>query len=445
MIKLDLTGCAPFISQESYSEYLRRARAALQTLDSKSGEGSAFTGWNELPEELSDELLESYREVGRRWALAGIELVVVIGIGGSYLGAKAAITAMRHSFAAVLGNSAAPQVVFAGHNLSEEYCAELMDAVSMRETAVVVISKSGTTTEPAILFRTLRLHLERRYGEDGAARRIVAVTDPSKGVLRRMACEKGYETFPVPDDIGGRFSILTAVGLLPMAIAGLDIASFAAGARMMQGVCDAMDDSNPAIRYAAIRNLLYDSGKKIEMLVTSNPKLSPFSEWWKQLFGESEGKLGRGIFPVVARYTTDLHSIGQYIQEGERTIFETVLKMENSRREVLIEETEDDADALNYLSGMNVEACNEMALEGTRLAHIDGGVPNILISAEQADEYNMGQLVYFFEKSCALSAYMLGVNPFDQPGVEAYKRNMFALLGRPGYEALAEELKGRLR
>lgn len=444
MLKLDISGCEPFVTVSEFDEYVSAARKALQTLDSKTGRGSEFTGWNELPEETTEADLHSYDLIAADWAQMGVDLVVVTGIGGSYLGAHAMIEAMRHPFRALLGEKNGPDVVFAGHNLSEEYYADLMDLVRKRDVAVIVISKSGTTTEPAVAFRMLRRHLEQRYGSGEAARRIVAVTDPVKGALRDMAAAKGYRTFPIPPDIGGRFSVLTAVGLLPMAVAGLDIRSMMEGARHIQRICDEPERDNPAIRYAALRNLLRDKGFDIEMLVAFNPRLREFAEWWKQLFGESEGKEGRGIFPASAVFTTDLHSLGQYIQDGARIIFETVLQVANSRREAFVEEDADDADGLNYLAGTAVDHCNEMARIGTRLAHIDAGVPNITVSIEQIDEYNLGQMIYFFEKACALSAYVSGVNPFDQPGVEAYKNNMFALLGKPGYEERAEELRERI-
>lgn len=444
MIRIDLSGCDGFADNSLYRERLSSAKKALQTLDSASGEGSDFLGWNELPSEITQEQIQSCLDVVDLWLEKEIELVVVIGIGGSYLGSKAAIEALSHSFAREMHVEGGMQLVFAGQNLSEEYIAELMDLVSMRSTALVVISKSGTTTEPAVAFRLLKSRLEQRYGEEETASRIVAITDASKGALKALADRKGYRTFVVPDNVGGRFSVLTPVGLLPMALAGLDIEALVDGARQMQRVCDEPSEDNPAIKYAAMRNLLYSSGKKVELLTTFNPKLQYVAEWWKQLFGESEGKDGKGIFPASVCFTTDLHSMGQYIQQGERIIFETFLSVDNSRREVVIEAEDEDLDGLNYLENVNVEHCNRMAELGTKLAHVDGGVPNITISMEQIDEYNLGQLFYFFEKACGLSAYILGVNPFNQPGVESYKKNMFALLGKPGYEEMGEELKNRL-
>lgn len=443
MIKINLDGCKSFIGEETYQSYVGKARTALQTLDSGKGAGAEFTGWNELPVETSAELVDECIAVVDKWVAKEVELVVCIGIGGSYLGAKAAISALSHSFADKM-ESNGPSVVFAGNNLSEEYIAELKDLMAVKNVAAVVISKSGTTTEPAVAFRIVKNFIERKYGKEEAAERIVAITDASRGALKTLSSQEGYKTFVIPDNVGGRFSVLTPVGLLPIALAGFDIHALLDGARNMQRVCDEMSDSNPAIKYAAMRNALYDSGKKVELLVGFNPKLQYVAEWWKQLYGESEGKEGRGIFPASVMFTTDLHSMGQYIQQGERILMETVINVENSRREVLIEHDDMDLDGLNYLEGCNVEYCNDMARLGTKLAHIDGGVPNIQVDIEQIDEYNLGQLFYFFEKACGISAYILGINPFDQPGVEAYKKNMFALLGKPGYEEAGEKLKSRL-
>ncbi len=340
--------------------------------------------------------------------------------------------------------SRGPKVVFAGHNLSEEYIAELMDVVSVKNIACVVISKSGTTTEPAVAFRLIKSYIEEKYGTRGARKRIVAVTDKERGALRLLSNQEGYKTFVIEDNVGGRFSVLTAVGLLPIALAGFDITEMVRGAADMQQICSKPTKENPAILYAAMRNALYDSGKKIEFLVGFSPKLQYVSEWWKQLFGESEGKDGKGIFPASVNFTTDLHSLGQYIQDGERILFETFIDVRTIRRRVEISRDKQDLDGLNYLAGRNVEFCNKMAQLGTMLAHNDGGVPTMEISIEMIDEYNLGQLFYFFEKACGISAYMLGVNPFDQPGVEDYKKNMFALLGKPGFEKQGEELRKRL-
>ena len=433
MIKIDLSGCRPFVSRETFEASLAKARDAFRTLEDGTGAGHEFLGWNNLPARIGQPQIEACLSVVDGWIAREVETVVVIGIGGSYLGAKAAIEALNHTFGVQLGSAGGPEVVFAGQNLSEEYLAELKDLLMVRNCAAVVISKSGTTTEPAVAFRLVRNLIQRKYGREEAAGRIVAITDASRGALKTLADREGYRTFVIPDDIGGRFSVLTPVGLLPIALAGYDIDALAAGARYMQRVCAEDSDENPAIRYAAMRNALYDSGKDIELLASFHPKLRYFAEWWKQLFGESEGKEGQGLFPASAIFTTDLHSLGQYIQQGQRKLFETVLTVENSRREVPIEHDDDDLDGLNYLEGMSVEHCNRMAQEGTRAAHIAGGVPNLVVSFEQLDEYNLGQLFYFFEKACGVSAYMLGVNPFDQPGVEEYKKRMFELLGKPGY------------
>ncbi len=437
-------GCSQFADNAVYREYVSMAKKALMTLDSGTGAGSEFTGWNELPSEITGAEIDGYMDVVNKWIEKEIDLVVVIGIGGSYLGAKATVEALSHSFSREIGNPGGPQVVFAGQNLSEEYIAELMDFVSLRNPALVVISKSGTTTEPAVAFRLLKNRLEQRYGVEESVERIVAITDARKGALKTLSDKMGYRTFVVPDNVGGRFSVLTPVGLLPIALAGLDVEAMVDGARQMQRICDEPSEDNPAIKYAAMRNLLYDAGKKVELFTSFNPKLQYVAEWWKQLFGESEGKDCRGIFPASVCNTTDLHSMGQYIQDGSRILFETFVSVENSRREVVIEHDEDNLDGLNFLENVNVEHCNRMAELGTKFAHIDGGVPNITISMEQIDEYNLGQLFYFFEKACGLSAYVLGVNPFDQPGVESYKKNMFALLGKPGYEEMGEELRNRI-
>ncbi len=431
MIKLDLSGCSAFINQEAFVASLAKAREAFGVLESGTGAGHEFLGWNTLPSQIRQRQIDDCLAIVDDWIAKEVEMVVVIGIGGSYLGSLATIAALNHLFGYAMSSSSGPQVVFAGQNLSEEYLAELKDQLLVRNCATVVISKSGTTTEPAIAFRLVRNLIQRKYDREEARSRIVAITDANRGALRTLADREGYRTFVFPDDIGGRFSVLTPVGLLPIALAGYDIEALVAGARYMQRICAEDSDENPAIRYAAMRNALYDSGKDIELLASFHPKMRFFTEWWKQLFGESEGKEGKGLFPASALFTTDLHSMGQYIQQGQRKLFETVLSVENSRREVLIEEEEDDLDGLNYLAGKNVEYVNRMAQEGTRMAHIDGGVPNISIAIEQLDEYNLGQLFYFFEKACGISAYMLDVNPFDQPGVEAYKKNMFALLGKP--------------
>ena len=432
MVKIDLTGCDAFVAKEQYNEYLKKALAAQKVLQEETGAGNDFLGWQHLPTSTGKPELDDCLSVVDNWLEREIDLVVVIGIGGSYLGAKAAIEALSHSFAAHIG-SQGPQVVFAGENLSEDYTAELLDLIKMRNPACVVISKSGTTTEPAVAFRLVKAYLEQTYGKEEAKHRIVAITDKARGALKSLSNQEGYKTFVIEDNIGGRFSVLTPVGLVPIALAGFDVEAMVRGAQDAEKALSGADIENPAVRYAAMRNLLYDSGKKIELFASFNPKLQYLGEWLKQLFGESEGKDGKGIFPASVIFTTDLHSMGQYIQEGERMLFETVITVDNAQREVTIPSDEQNLDGLNYLAGKHVEHCNRMAQLGTKMAHIDGGVPNIDIHVDQLDEYNLGCLFYFFEKVCGISAYQLGVNPFNQPGVEAYKKNMFKLLEKPGY------------
>lgn len=442
-IHLDLKGALNFYSEKEYAGAITGALSSFDTLISGSGPGAQFRGWMDLPSKTERETIDDILSVARKWKRVA-EVVVVIGIGGSYLGAKAALEALSHSFKLYFDKGEWPEIIFAGQNLSGEYLAELMDLLEKRESAAIVISKSGTTTEPALAFRVIREHFEKKYGKFETAQRIVAVTDSNKGALKLLAEREGYKTFVIPDDVGGRYSVLTPVGLLPLAVAGVDIDSMIKGAAEMEKVCKLREPSNPAVRYAAARNLLYESGKKTEILVNYNPKLTYFSEWWKQLFGESEGKEGVGIFPASVNFTTDLHSMGQYIQDGERTIFETVISIKTPGRDVTIGTDDEDMDGLNFIAGRSLEYCNTIAGQATRLAHIDGGVPNIFISVEKLNEFYLGQLFYFFEFACGVSAYMLDINPFDQPGVEDYKKNMFALLGKPGYEELSENLKKRL-
>jgi len=443
MLRLNLKGCSPFVNDETFQKFLKKASAAHQTLENGTGEGNEFIGWRHLPSETAKKDIDDCLSVVNKWIEKEIDLVVVIGIGGSYLGAKAAIEALHHSFYAQLG-PIGPQIVFGGNNLSEDYFAELMDLVQEKNTACVVISKSGTTTEPAVAFRIVKSYLEQKYGKKEACERIVAITDKARGALKSLSNQEGYKTFVIEDSVGGRYSVLSPVGLLPIALAGFDIEALIAGARDAEkALCDT-SASNPALQYAAMRNALYCSGKKIELLASFNPKMQYVGEWFKQLFGESEGKDNKGIFPASVIFTTDLHSMGQYIQEGERHLFETVLTVENTKRSVVIESDPQNLDGLNFLAGKRVEECNRMAQKGTFLAHIDGGVPNIEIIIDQLDEYNLGQLFFFFEKACGISAYILGINPFNQPGVEAYKKNMFALLDKPGYEEASKELKKRL-
>ena len=432
MVKIDLSGCDSFVAKERFEEYVKKALAAQQVLEDETGAGNDFLGWQHLPSAIGKEQLDDCLGVVDRWIEKEVDLVVVIGIGGSYLGAKAAIEALSHSFSSLLGLQG-PKVVFAGENLSEDYTAELLDLLQTRNAACVVISKSGTTTEPAVAFRLVKQHLEDTYGKEEACSRIVAITDKVRGALKSLANQEGYKTFIIEDNIGGRFSVLTPVGLVPIALAGFDIEAMVRGAKDAEKALADRSADNPAVRYAAMRNLLYAQGKKVELFASFHPKMQYLGEWLKQLFGESEGKDGKGIFPASVIFTTDLHSMGQYIQDGERMLFETVITVENAQREVSIPRDEQDLDGLNYLAGKRVEHCNRMAQLGTRMPHIDGGVPNIDIRIEQLDEYHLGQLFYFFEKVCGISAYVLGVNPFNQPGVEAYKKNMFKLLEKPGY------------
>ena len=442
MIKINLAGCGSFVKESDYKNYLSKALDAFDVLDAESGAGNDFLGWKTLPVDTPESLIKDCEAVRDDWKSQGVDLAVVIGIGGSYLGARCAIEALSHQF---VPRKDAIRVVFAGNNLSEDYLAELMDLVYQRNAACVVISKSGTTTEPAVAFRVVKAYLEQRYGKKGAASRIVAITDARKGALKTLSTQEGYRTFVVPDNVGGRFSVLTPVGLLPIVLAGFDVRAMLKGAADERAALIVKGEGNAAVQYAAMRNLIYSElGKKVEVLVSYNPKFQYLGEWWKQLYGESEGKDGKGIFPASVNFTTDLHSMGQFIQDGDRTVFETVVGVEKAHRSVVIGSDEQNLDQLNYLSGQHVEHCNAMAALGTKLAHIDGGVPQIELSVESVDEYNLGALFYFFEFACGISAYILGVNPFNQPGVEAYKKNMFALLRKPGYEAQAAEILKRI-
>ncbi len=444
MVKVNLGGCSSFVNESEYKSYVAKALDAFDVLESEKGAGNDFLGWKHLPSETPESLILDCEAVRDDWKAKGVDLVVVIGIGGSYLGARCAIEALSHNFAKQLkGGKENPEVVFAGNNLSEEYLAELMDLVAERNVATVVISKSGTTTEPAVAFRIVKEYIEKTYSD--ASERIVAITDAKKGALKTLSDQEGYRTFVVPDNVGGRFSVLTPVGILPIVLAGFDIRAMLAGAEEMEKALAERSETNPAVEYAAMRNLLYtEKSKKIEILVSYNAKFQYLGEWWKQLYGESEGKDGKGIFPASVNFTTDLHSMGQFIQDGDRDVFETVVSIEKSSRSVVIGTDEQNLDQLNYLAGKNVEHCNRMAQLGTKLAHIDGGVPQLEVSIEKIDAFNLGGLFYFFEFACGVSAYLLGVNPFNQPGVEAYKKNMFALLGKPGYEEQGEALRARL-
>ena len=414
-------------------------------LENGKGKGNDFLGWVNLPSQVSSELVEDIKATAAKLQSL-CEVVVVIGIGGSYLGAKAVNDALSNSFDLLKKDRKAPVVLYAGQNIGEDYLSELLETLEDKSFGLINISKSGTTTEPAIAFRLLKKALEDKVGKEGAKERIVAVTDASRGALRTLADQEGYKTFIIPDNVGGRFSVLTPVGLLPIAVAGFDIATLLRGAADMEKATgtDTAFENNLSAKYAAARNALYRSGKKIEILVNYHPKLHYFGEWWKQLYGESEGKDGKGIFPAAVDFSTDLHSMGQWIQEGERTIFETVISVEKPSRSLAIPTDAADLDGLNFLAGKGIDEVNKMAELGTRLAHVDGGVPNMKVSIEKVDEYNLGQMIYFFERACGISGYMLEVNPFDQPGVEAYKKNMFALLEKPGYEEATKAIKARI-
>ena len=421
-----------------------RTREALSLLYSKQGAGNDFLGWVTLPSSIAPQELSRIGAEAKKLRECA-DVIICIGIGGSYLGAKAVAEAMGDSFAALRPRKE-PVVVFAGQNLSEEYTYELLDAVKDHSIAAIVISKSGTTTEPAVAFRIVKAEIERRYGKAGAAERIVAITDRARGALKTLADNEGYATFVIPDDVGGRFSVLTPVGLRPLAVAGVDIAALARGAQGMEKATaeGVAFKENPAAVYAAVRNILYDGGKKIEILGSYEPKLQYINEWWKQLYGESEGKDNKGIYPSSAVFSTDLHSLGQFIQDGSRVMFETVMQFAKPQKEFFLKDDPTNVDGLNFLSNQNMSVVNRKAYEGTVIAHTEGGVPNIVLEAPELNEYELGYIIYFFEKACAISGYLLGVNPFNQPGVESYKKNMFALLGKPGYEAQKAELEAKL-
>ncbi len=427
------------------AEMKEKALAANALLHSGKGAGNDFLGWVKLPSSIGDEELSAI-EAAAANLRAKCDLVICIGIGGSYLGAKAVLEAMANPFQLLKKKQENPTVVFAGQNISEDYIYNLMEAAKEHEVGAIVISKSGTTTEPAIAFRLIKAALEARYGKAGAAERIAAVTDKARGALKTLATNEGYPTFVIPDDVGGRFSVLTPVGLLPLAVAGVDIRALVKGAQMMEAQTaeGVAFEENPSAIYAAVRNLLYADGKKIEILGSYEPQLQYINEWWKQLYGESEGKEGKGIFPASVTLTADLHSMGQYIQEGERTLFETIISVAEPQHKVIVEADEENLDGLNFMAGKRISEVNRMAELGVQLAHVDGGVPNIRIEIPTIDEETIGGLLYFFEKACGISGYILGVNPFDQPGVEAYKKNMFALLDKPGYEEASKAIKARL-
>jgi len=429
-----------------FSEELKQAAmAANSLLHSGKGAGSDFLGWVNLPSSIDKAQIDAINACAASLR-AKADVVICIGIGGSYLGAKAVIDAMSNPFELLHSEHKNPIVLFAGQNISEDYMAEMMEAVKNHSIATIVISKSGTTTEPAIAFRIVKEEIEKRYGKEEAKSRIVAITDKARGALKTLATDEGYTTFVIPDDVGGRFSVLTPVGLLPLAVGGVDIEAFVAGAvAMEQATAEGVAfEDNLAAQYAATRCALYTSGKKIEILGSYEPKLQNINEWWKQLYGESEGKDGKGLFPASVTLTADLHSMGQYIQEGERSMFETIISVEKPMHEVKVEADETNLDGLNFLAGKRLHEINKMAELGVQLAHVDGGVPNLLIQIPAIEEKAIGALLYFFEKACGISGYLIEVNPFNQPGVEAYKKNMFALLDKPGYEEESKAIKARL-
>ena len=445
-VTFDYSKACGFVQDHEMQYMSELAEQAKEKLLARTGAGNDFLGWIDLPVDYDKDEFDRIKKAAEK-IREDSEVLLVIGIGGSYLGARAAIEFLGHSFANVVSKEVrkSPEIYYVGNSISSTYVKDLIDVIGDRDFSINMISKSGTTTEPAIAFRVFKELLEKKYGKEEAAKRIYATTDKAKGALKNLATEEGYETFVVPDDVGGRFSVLTAVGLLPIAAAGIDID------KMMQGAKEAQDEyanpnlsENQCYQYAVVRNALARKGKTVEMMVNYEPALHYFGEWWKQLYGESEGKDNKGIFPAAADFSSDLHSMGQYIQEGQRILFETALLVENPRKNIEIQATEDNIDGLNFLAGKTMSYVNRKAFEGTVLAHVDGGVPNIILELPKMDEYNFGYLVYFLEKACAVSGYTLGVNPFNQPGVESYKKNMFALLGKPGYEDQKAELEARL-
>lgn len=446
-ISLDFTKAASFLGEGAVEAYEPKAKAALEALENNTCPGNDFLGWLHLPSSITPDFLDEVQAVANTLR-EKCEVVVVAGIGGSYLGARAVIEALSNSFAWLIQDKKNPQILFAGNNISEDYLAELTAYLKGKRFGVINISKSGTTTETALTFRLLKKQCEAQMGKDVAREVIVAVTDAKRGAARTCADKEGYKSFVIPDNVGGRFSVLTPVGLLPIACAGFDIKALVGGATDMEkatGV-NVPFGENIAAQYAAVRNALYnEGGKKIEIMVNYQPKLHFIAEWWKQLYGESEGKDGKGIFPASCDFTTDLHSMGQWIQDGERSIYETVISVETPNRELDFPHDDENLDGLNFLAGKRVDEVNKMAELGTRLAHVDGGVPNIRISVPVLNEYYIGQLIYFFEIGCGISGNILGVNPFNQPGVEAYKKNMFALLNKPGYEAESKDIQERLQ
>jgi glucose-6-phosphate isomerase len=443
-LKIRIDKIYDFVKKESVYALADATAKNNKALHDKTGKGNDFLGWVNLPSSISENELKELENVAKTFR-DKCEVVVVIGIGGSYLGAKAVIEALSNSFY-MLKQGKNPIILFAGQNIGEDYTAELLDLLNDKKYGIVCISKSGTTTEPALAFRLLKDHLEKKIGKAATKDLIVAITDAKKGALRTLATQEGYKTFIIPDDVGGRFSVLTPVGLLPIAIAGFSIRELVNGAKSMEEITKpgTAFEQNPSAIYAAARNTLYRSGKKVEILTNFNNKLAFVSEWWKQLYGESEGKENKGIFPASVNFTTDLHSMGQYIQEGERILFETVVTIKSPDKNVEVPFEKENLDGLNFLAKKRIDEVNKMAELGTLLAHIDGGVPNMVVEIQKLNEFYLGQLFYFFEKACGISGYILDVNPFDQPGVEAYKKNMFALLDKPGFETESKKLKNRL-
>ena len=445
-ITLDYSKAGRFVSAEEVKNMKVQVEAAKKVLLDRSGAGNDFLGWIDLPVDYDKEEFARIQKAAEK-IRNDSEVLLVIGIGGSYLGARAAIEFLRHSFYNMIPKEkrGTPEIYFVGNSISTRYISHLIDVIGDRDFSINMISKSGTTTEPAIAFRVFKEMLEKKYGKEEAAKRIYATTDKARGALKNLATEEGYESFVVPDDVGGRFSVLTAVGLLPIAVSGADIVKLMEGAASGREMAlNAPYEENDAVLYAALRNILHRKGKSTEILANYEPSLHYVSEWWKQLYGESEGKDHKGIFPASVDLTTDLHSMGQFIQDGARIMFETVLEVEECKQEIVMGEEPVDLDGLNYLAGKNVDFINKSAMNGTILAHTDGEVPNLLVKIPRQDEFSLGQLFYFFEFACGVSGYMLGVNPFNQPGVESYKKNMFALLGKPGYEKEREELLKRL-
>lgn len=444
-LEIDISKTFNFIDKDEVFGLQDEVSFVHKALIEGTGKGNDFLGWMKLPSQTDEALISRIEEEALR--IKGLaDVFIVIGIGGSYLGARAVIEALTHHMGSLLQDRTTPLILYAGHHFGEDYLIDLLDILDNREYALVVISKSGATTEPAIAFRLLKNHLEKKYGKHNARKRIIAITDKSRGALKQLSNEEGYATFTVPDDVGGRYSVLTPVGLLPVAVAGFNIRELLAGARDMEQLTTSSNrlEDNPAALYAATRNALYRKGKTVEMLASYLPSLNYITEWWKQLYGESEGKENKGIFPAGVNLTTDLHSMGQYLQEGLRIFFETVLLVKQTRGVLKVPEDQDNLDGLNFLAGKKIEEVNRMASLGTLLAHVDGGVPNITVQIPFLDERNLGRLIYFFEIACAYSGYLLQVNPFDQPGVEAYKKNMFALLGKPGYEETSAQLRKKL-